>query len=127
MLVQAVVLLPLIGLALRTMGLRRTLSFLDRLAGSANVSAAGVASARRTERVVTWAARYGLVRGTCLTRSLALWCLLRRQHIAAALRIGVRREDAFEAHAWIEHQGRVLNDAPNVGERYRLFAEVVTP
>ena len=124
LLLQAAVLLPLVGAALRPMRLRRVLSLLDALAGSASGTAVG---ARRTAQVVGWAARYGATRGTCLTRSLTLWCLLRRQRIAADLRIGVRREGAFEAHAWIEHDGRVLNDTPDVRERYRLFAEVVAP
>ena len=41
-----------------------------------------------------------------------LWWLLRRRGIAAELRIGARKEfERFEAHAWVEVDSAVLNDA----------------
>jgi hypothetical protein len=47
----------------------------------------------------------------CLPRALALQALLRQAGIASELRIGVRKEpDGLLAHAWIEHQGRILAD-----------------
>jgi hypothetical protein len=61
---------------------------------------------------------------TCLRRSLVLWALLARAGEPAELRVGFRRErGAFEAHAWVEHQGRVLNDAPDVRKRYAVPAD----
>lgn len=41
---------------------------------------------------------------TCLERALVLQRLLRRRGVAAALQIGVRKQDGvLEAHAWLEH------------------------
>jgi len=55
----------------------------------------------------------------CLEQSLALLWMLRKRGIAADLRIGARKEsNRFEAHAWVEFQGAVLNDA---GEAHRHF------
>ncbi len=71
----------------------------------------------RAARNVPWPA-------TCLRRSLVLWALLARADEPAELRVGFRREGgAFEAHAWVEHRGRVLNDSPDVRERYAVPAE----
>ena len=43
--------------------------------------------------------------GTCLTQSLALARMLRRRGIAAEVRVGVRTDDGFHAHAWVEVNG----------------------
>jgi len=47
---------------------------------------------------------------TCLVRALAARRLFARYGYPATLRIGVARpaESAFAAHAWLEHEGRVL-------------------
>jgi hypothetical protein len=48
----------------------------------------------------------------CLEQSLVLCWLLRRRGIDAVLRIGARKEsERFEAHAWVELDSQVLNDA----------------
>ena len=51
---------------------------------------------------------------TCLTQSLALQFLLTRAGRSSALRIGVARTGArgFQAHAWVECEGRTLIDRP---------------
>jgi hypothetical protein len=51
---------------------------------------------------------------TCLTQSLALQCLLTRAGRPSALRIGVLRSEAsgFQAHAWVDCDGRTLIDRP---------------
>jgi len=64
----------------RLAGLQRWGAFLARLAGSPRQpEGAGLQIARETERLVEWAARFGPYRGNCLSRSLTLWWLLRRQ------------------------------------------------
>lgn len=65
---------------------------------------------------VTVASHY-IPRATCLTQGLGAQALLRGQGHAAVLHIGVARSAAgqFQAHAWVEHQGRVVlggTDAP---------------
>jgi Transglutaminase-like superfamily len=57
------------------------------------------------------AARNLPFRTNCLERSLVLWWLLRRRGIDAELRIGARKDAPnFEAHAWVECNGRVINE-----------------
>jgi hypothetical protein len=55
----------------------------------------------------------------CLPRALALRAMLSRRGLSARLRIGATRDaQTIVAHAWVEHDGHVLDDAQDVGERY---------
>lgn len=75
---------------------------------------------------ITWSVRAAarlVPRASCLTQALAGQCLLGRYGYAARLQIGASRGDdrAFEAHAWLEHEGRiVLGEVPDHG-RFRPF------
>jgi hypothetical protein len=63
-------------------------------------------------RMLNSTSRHLPFRATCLERSLGLWWMLRRRGYDTQLRIGGRiAVERFEAHAWIEHDGTVLNDA----------------
>ncbi len=78
-------------------------------------------------RMLDVASRRGLVRGNCLSRSIALCWLLRRRGIPAQLRIGARKlGDQLEAHAWVEAAGRAINDSDDVQTRYAPFAGPIT-
>jgi hypothetical protein len=77
-----------------------------------------------TTELVWLAAHRGLVPVTCLPHSLVLWWLLRRDQAEAVLRVGVRKATGdLEAHAWVEHDGVVLNDRADVHERYAAFEQ----
>ena len=67
-------------------------------------------------------------RANCLQRSMTLWWMLRRRGQAADLRIGVRSEPERPAfHAWVEQNGVVLNDSPDVADRFAPFSPAVLP
>jgi hypothetical protein len=76
------------------------------------VSAAAVCSQ------VDAAARFYFKRAWCLQRSAATVCLLRRGGRPAQLVVGVH-ELPFGAHAWVELEGRVINDDPRVRRYYQ--------
>ena len=70
-----------------------------------------VNSARMIARMEQSAANHLFFRANCLEQSLTLSWLLHRRGIAAELRIGARKDAGrFEAHAWVESNGVVLND-----------------
>lgn len=133
LLLQAVVLLPLTRLALRVFGFNRWHSALTRWAPLFQTPHADrgdilIQQARATNRIVKIAAFHGCCRASCLHQSLTLWWLLRRQGIAGALRIGVRKERGdFEAHAWVEYGDVVLNDRADVSERFARFDRPILP
>ena len=82
--------------------------------------------AERVSRLVEAASRDGLIHANCLQRSLVLWCLLRRQGISTDLCIGARKAAAgFEAHAWVQLDGAVLNDTGDMRERYAPFDRAI--
>ena len=56
----------------------------------------------------------------CLQRSAATSCLLKRHGIFAQMVIGAQRLP-FKAHAWVEVDGRVVNDKPYVAEMYAVL------
>jgi len=51
----------------------------------------------------------------CLMQSLVLLGLLSRRSITSTLIVAARSEPGFEAHAWIEHDGRPLLPAGEYG------------
>jgi len=53
----------------------------------------------------------------CLQRSAATACLLKKHGVTAQMVIGVQRLP-FKAHAWVEVDGRVVNDKSYTAELY---------
>ena len=131
MLVQAFVVLPLIGLGLRLLGLRRLQALLSHGPLKKQWDAPEeriFPVAQRQARLVQLAARHGLYRPTCLPQSLALWWLLRCHGIEANLRIGVKSVACgLEAHAWVELQGQPLNDGLDVHQHFSPFDQAIAP
>ena len=131
MLVKAFLLLPAVHLGLRVLGYSRLLRVIETWTPLR--STAGVAAeqdqrmrAREVARIVSIAAARGLYRATCLRRSLALLWFLRRESIESTIRFGVRTSGGrLVAHAWVESNGMVINDAPDVHEHYPTLQETL--
>jgi hypothetical protein len=118
-------LLPVCALALRLAGLRRAYGW---LAGRLPTAPAAhpPTEPERVARAVDRAAGHLPRHASCLVRSLVLWYLLARRGQASELVIGVRRPGrALEAHAWVEVDGRPVNDHPDVRERFVAFESPV--
>ncbi len=122
---RAIVLLPLVALSLRWRGFRATQAALQRFLANDNQQT-DAALVRKvvpvTARMVNAADRHGLVHPSCLAKSLTLWWLLGRQGISSCLRIGIRKkEEKFEAHAWVERDGTALNEPDEHHHHYAAF------
>jgi hypothetical protein len=76
----------------------------------------------RTCEAVNRAAVYYFKSAWCLQRSATTVCLLRFKGIDARLVIGARRIP-FYAHAWVEVDGRVVNDHPSVQQKYAALEQ----
>lgn len=118
---------PLIVLQLKIWGFRRSqriLSFLSfplpdpiKLNNSESLDLA-----RRVGRIVNLGSTRGFIYAVCLPRSLLLWWFLRWRGITSEICIGVEKENfAFNAHAWVELYGVVVNDDSDVRRRYGVF------
>ena len=109
----SLVLLPLVALSLKILGYRRTKGLMSKvvpdvgdeliLEESGRVAAYGIA------RMVDVAARRGPYKASCLKQALVAWWLLARRRIPSDIKIGVSKTAReFDAHAWVELEGRVL-------------------
>jgi hypothetical protein len=58
----------------------------------------------------------------CLQRSAATACLLKLHGVHAQMMIGAQQAP-FKAHAWVEVDGRVVNDRPYMREIYAVLDE----
>lgn len=132
MFLKVVGMLPFTTLGLRLFGVNRCYAGLKRLAKRRSYDVIlpeeSANYAQRIRLLMRLVRQHAPYRGTCLSRSLSLWWLLRRQGIESQLRIGVRKnEGRFEAHAWLEYQGYPLNAGGKVHQRFVAFEEAIVP
>jgi len=118
---------PGIGLSLHIMGFKRTFSWLDSTAGVNSPSSEEKRVYEillNTHQVFWLVKRYIPYKGTCLSRSMLLYWLLRREGVETNLRIGVKKDqEVFKAHAWLEYKTIVLNDLQRIDEQYAPISE----
>jgi hypothetical protein len=111
---------------LRRSGYQSTLARTRPGDHSALPADAQLALSRETAYAVAGAVKYGPWQPKCLLRSLTLAWFLGRKSLPFEVKIGVPGTSApsnpgWEAHAWVEHAGAVLNDREDVGGEYRAF------
>jgi hypothetical protein len=124
--------LAAIWLGLRVFGFRRCKEFVLWRAGrSAKVGQGHRSSAISANRILQLeaaAARNLFFSTNCLEQSLVLWSILRRRGFAADLRFGARKEAGrFEAHAWVELNGRALNGETDSQRKFVPFDGAIAP
>lgn len=127
-LAQAMFAMPSIALLMRVMGYRPAKNALWRLTSRRAQNPSTPLSdpdLQNTVQLAAFAAKHTIGTPTCLTRSLALWWMLRAQGIPTEIKIGVRSAQAgsgaIEAHAWVEKDGCVLNDSPAAIRTFAVF------
>jgi len=117
--------LPLFWLGLRVLGLPRFQTWLLQTPVK-SMHSLTLANVRALGKMVNIAARYTPFPATCLTRSLLLGWLLQRRGVKSQLRIGVRfTQGALDAHAWVECDGIVVNDRPDVSAQFASFGDLI--
>jgi hypothetical protein len=79
-----------------------------------------VNAVRPIENAVAMAGALYPGRALCLEQSLVLYYLLRRQRVGVQYCQGVQPYP-FEAHAWVEYRGEVINDIPEHVKGFALL------
>jgi hypothetical protein len=125
---EAAVCSLVVHMGLRCISVRRLLTLLTRIPRIGPCPP--IERVARIARIAESVSRRLSADPTCLKSSLVLYALLRRRRFDAQLVVGARRDGAqpFEAHAWIEHDGRVLCGAGRreaFGELWRVPADHV--
>lgn len=113
-----------IGLKLTT--LPRLSGFIARCAGNTLLKRLPLLNRRydveRLCALADLAARATYGSGRCLGRSLLILWLLKIRGQPAELLVGVNKEDSlFHAHAWIETEGRVIGDRPEMTGQFAVL------
>jgi hypothetical protein len=75
---------------------------------------------------IAWAVRAAsrfVPKASCLTQALVVERFMRRAGYAPHLHIGVARpgQTAFEAHAWVEHDGRIVIGEVDEMDRFTIL------
>ena len=71
-------------------------------------------------RAIDFACVFYFKRVLCLQRSAATAVLLRRHGWPAEMVIGAQLVP-FQSHAWVEVEGKVVNDKPYIGEIFQVL------
>jgi len=126
LILQAAVVLPLTKAGLRVFGFRRWKAVMEKFSPAVPSTRTSMEfqreAAQRAVRAVRSAQLHGPANPNCLERSMTLWWMLRRRGVNGELHIGARKEAGkFEAHAWVEFDGQVLNDSAEVHKHYARF------
>ncbi len=122
----ALFLLPITAFSLQVKGFKWTRTLLSNEClpkiNSKTPTPQKLLEAKSIAGMVGIAANHGPYRANCLIKSLVTWWLLAKRGIQSELKIGVNKEAGdFNAHAWVEFQGIVVNDAADIDERFSIL------
>ena len=109
-LIQAWCVLLVIDIALRCLPFPSIASFCRRLRATGNdENTISLPPVTQLAWLVNVAGRYSPFGTSCLKEALVLSWLMSQRGMATTLRIGVaRRHGTLDAHAWLEHNGRII-------------------
>ena len=125
LLFESALLLPLVHAGLLVLGYSRLRGIIEKwtqLKHGETPVAEGEQLQRGCEiaRIVSIAAEHGFYRATCLRRSLLTWWFLRRAGMQSTICFGVWISGGtLEGHAWVEHNGVIINDSPRICALYQ--------
>jgi hypothetical protein len=128
LIVQATLWFAVVAVGLRLLQLRTVLAILHgekRSDRNSRSHSTGIASGnpQRAAYCVELASRLYPLRPTCLQKALVLYALLARRGFDVRVLIGAARDGIrLDAHAWLEHQGRIILGAPTPGRYSTLCA-----
>lgn len=106
----------------RAIGFRRTLDLIRRMVPDRG-AVTDPSLIEATSQRIALAAAFHPRRALCLEQSLALHLLLRRRGVPSELRLGVQARP-FYAHAWVEVEGRAVNEQADLPMRMATFAGI---
>jgi hypothetical protein len=117
--------IPLVQISLKCLGYQRTKVLVTRLSPCPGPMRNEVRNRTLSiSAAVESSMTSGLLKGTCLHRSMYLWWLLRWAKCPAYMVTGVRKDKdtgKIFLHAWLEQDGVPLNERARVVNDYKRF------
>jgi hypothetical protein len=133
LLFQSFLLLPAIHYCLALLGYTRLQRQMEkicplRIQTTPLSDATCIVRAQEISLITSIAAQHGVYKAGCLRRSLLTWWFLRWEGIDSQICFGVRLvNQRFEAHAWVEHNGTIVNDSLAICARFRTLEDILPP
>lgn len=124
MLAIILVSLPMVHLSIQLFGLNHTQAILNQFHKRSPLQPPSDTNLRirRARHIMRYTRLHGPFKGNCLSRSLLMQLLLQNQGIRSQMIIGVRfDEHEFKAHAWLERDGKPLNERMDVRQRFSVM------
>ena len=120
LLVRTAILMPVFRLALWLLPFRRVAALAEH--SRSRLPEPGACHPDRIAWAVRTVSRY-LPKATCLVQALTAKVLLENAGFSSRLHIGVARgeQERFEAHAWVETQGKVITGDCDLDRYSRLL------
>lgn len=116
-------LIAFVDMAVNVLGFARSLRFVKWLSESGAAECRDAALTDETMQRVATAAAFYPRRALCLEQSMTLFVLLRRRGVPADLRVGIQTLP-FSAHAWVEVDGKPINEKQGHIEQLATFQHV---
>ena len=77
---------------------------------------------QKLSKLISGTANVLPIKLSCLQKSFSLWMMLRKVGIDSDLMIGINNiTKDFSAHAWVELEGNVLNDKPDISNDFTVI------
>ena len=127
LMLEAMMLLPVVALSLRTVKYNKTKNILGRftsdISGQKGPDPTEIEKARVIARMVAVASRHGPYRANCLKQSMVLWWMLARYGISSEIIFGILKEknDSVGTHAWVQCCGINMSDTEKEQQSFLAF------
>ena len=107
----------------RLFGYKKVRNLIDKIISSKSKAESPSENFIKNEsKIIGYSAENSIFSATCLEKSLFSYFILGLYGINCDLKIGVNNaSQEFSAHAWIEHEGQILNDTPEVIKKISPF------
>lgn len=112
---------PVVALVLRLTTYQRVITLLENATKRERPRRGVSIPPERIAELAEMSSKVTFPRPNCLQRSVVLWWALRTQGWESEIRFGVRKrpgDGGFDFHAWIERNGQVMNDHPDIDEAF---------
>lgn len=119
------VLLKLVDFGLKRASYRRVSGLMLRLSPRPDPKVQNFQRALQWGWLINGVAEHREMPASCLRRTLLHWWILRWLGVPSDIRVGVNTR---AGHAWLEHQGFVVNDHPDVVKQFPIiYTDELTP